>query len=140
MTLLDTNVVIDAHNPSSPHQSWARDVISSCVLSDGAAISAVTLAELHAGPAAGEAIEEDMRQTGVAIMDVPGAAAASCGRAYSRYREARRRSGGSKAPHVPLPDFFIGAHAELMGWKLATRDTERYRRYFPGVQLVTSPS
>jgi len=22
--------------------------------------------------------------------------------------------------------FFIGAHAELMGWKLATRDTERF--------------
>ena len=33
---------------------------------------------------------------------------------------------------MPLPDFFIGAHAELMGWKLATRDVERYRIYFPG--------
>jgi predicted nucleic acid-binding protein len=35
-----------------------------------------------------------------------------------------------------LPDFFIGAHAKLMGWKLATRDVERYRIYFPAVELI----
>jgi predicted nucleic acid-binding protein len=35
-----------------------------------------------------------------------------------------------------LPDFFVGAHAELMGWKLATRDMERYRLYFPDVELI----
>jgi hypothetical protein len=46
------------------------------------------------------------------------------------------RSAGRKAPSVPLPDFFIGAHAELMGWKLATRDVERYRIYFPAVELI----
>jgi predicted nucleic acid-binding protein len=33
-------------------------------------------------------------------------------------------------------DFFIGAHAELLGWKLATRDVERYRIYFPAVELI----
>jgi len=37
---------------------------------------------------------------------------------------------------MPLPDFFIGAHALVMGWKLATRDTERYRLYFPKVELI----
>ena len=45
-----------------------------------------------------------------------------------------------KASSVPLPDFFIGAHAELMGWKLATRDVERYRRYFPAVELIEPAS
>ena len=59
-----------------------------------------------------------------------------CARAYTRYRLTRRRSGGGDAPHVPLPDFFIGVHAELMGWKLATRDVERYRFYFPAVELI----
>ena len=59
-----------------------------------------------------------------------------CARAYTRYRSARRRSGGGQAPRTPLPDFFIGAHAELLGWKLATRDTERYRLYFPKVELL----
>jgi predicted nucleic acid-binding protein len=69
-------------------------------------------------------------------VDVPAAAAAICARAYTRYLVARKKSGRSKAPSVPLPDFFIGAHAELMGWELATRDVERYRVYFPAVGLI----
>jgi hypothetical protein len=38
---------------------------------------------------------------------------------------------------MPLPDFFIGAHAEIMGWTLATADADRYRTYFPKVKLKT---
>jgi predicted nucleic acid-binding protein len=37
---------------------------------------------------------------------------------------------------MPLPDFFIGAQAEVMGWKIATRDTERFKKYFPKVPLL----
>jgi predicted nucleic acid-binding protein len=81
-----------------------------------------------------------MRGAGVAIFDLPVAAAVICGRAYGRYRLARRRSGGGEAPSLPLPDFFIGAHAELMAWKLATRDVERYRIYFPAVELIEPAS
>ncbi|MGC4004403.1 MAG: hypothetical protein QM811_15315 [Pirellulales bacterium] len=36
----------------------------------------------------------------------------------------------------PLPDFFIGAHAEVEGFTLVTRDPARYRTYFPGVPLI----
>jgi predicted nucleic acid-binding protein len=140
MILLDTNVIIDAHYGVGDHRVRAMNLISSAVINNGAAINCVTLAELYAGPKRGEDIEEDMRRAGVAIFDVPVAAAAICGRAYRRYRLARRRSGGGEAPSVPLPDFFIGAHAELMRWKLATRDVERYRIYFPAVELVEPAS
>jgi len=136
MILLDTNVIIDAHYGVDGHRVRAMNLISSAVNNNGAAINCMTLAELYAGPRRGEDIEEDMRRAGVAIFDLPVAAAAICGRAYRRYRLARARSRGGKAPSVPLPDFFIGAHAELMGWKLATRDVERYRIYFPGVELI----
>jgi hypothetical protein len=37
---------------------------------------------------------------------------------------------------MPLPDFFIGAQAEIMGWKIATRDQERFKRYFSKVALL----
>jgi predicted nucleic acid-binding protein len=140
MILLDTNVIIDAHYGVGDHRVRAMNLISSAVINNGAAINCVTLAELYAGPKRGEDIEEDMRRAGVAIFDVPVAAAAICGRAYRRYRLARRRSGGGEALSVPLPDFFIGAHAELMRWKLATRDVERYRIYFPAVELVEPAS
>jgi predicted nucleic acid-binding protein len=136
MILLDTNVIIDAHWGAGNDRVRARNLISSAVIEPGAAINCITLGELYAGPRQGEEIEDDMRQTGIIVLDLPVGAAAICGRAYRRYRHARTRSGGGKAPSVPLPDFFIGAHAELMGWKLATRDVERYRIYFPAVELI----
>ena len=43
-------------------------------------------------------------------------------------RAARRRHN--------LRTLFIGPHAKLMGWKLATRDVARYRAYFPAVELI----
>jgi predicted nucleic acid-binding protein len=136
MILLDTNVIIDAHYGAGNDRIGARNLISSAVINSGAAINCITLAELYAGPRRGEEIEDDMRQAGIAVLDLPAGAAAICGRVYRRYRLARTRSGGSSAPSVPLPDFYIGAHAELMGWKLATRDLERYRTYFPLVELI----
>jgi predicted nucleic acid-binding protein len=136
MILLDTNIIIDAHYGAGSDGVRARNLISSAVTDTGAAINCVTLAELYAGPKRGEEIEEDMRQAGIAVLDIPAAAAAICGRVYRHYRLARRRSGEGRAASIPLPDFFIGAHAELLGWKLATRDVERYRIYFPAVDLI----
>lgn len=52
------------------------------------------------------------------------------GQAFRRYR-AR---GGVKSN--VLPDFFIGAQAQVEGWTILTRDALRYRTYFPGVEVV----
>ncbi|MFC4949788.1 type II toxin-antitoxin system VapC family toxin [Pseudonocardia sp. GCM10023141] len=35
-----------------------------------------------------------------------------------------------------LPDFFIGAHAAVMGLRLLTHDAARYRAYYPTVDLI----
>jgi predicted nucleic acid-binding protein len=51
--------------------------------------------------------------------------------AFGRYRKA----GGTRISI--LPDFFIGAHAEVEGLTLITRDAARYRTYFPSVTLIT---
>ena len=53
------------------------------------------------------------------------------GQAYRRYRQR----GGVKT--APLPDFFIGAHAQEAGLMLLTRDTARYETYFPRARLIT---
>ena len=74
-------------------------------------------------------------EAGVAVIDVPAAAAEPCARAFARYRERRRVESGKEVSPLPLPDFFIGAHAEIMGWTLATADEGRFRTYFPSVKL-----
>jgi predicted nucleic acid-binding protein len=55
------------------------------------------------------------------------------GKAYLAYR----RHGGQK--RSPLPDFYIGAHAAVRGYRLLTRDGSRYRTYFPTVTLIAPP-
>ncbi len=38
-----------------------------------------------------------------------------------------------------IADFFIGAHAEIEGIAILTRDVRRYRAYFPDVTLIAPP-
>ena len=137
MILLDTNVLIYASTPRSPFLVWAREVIAEGVSGEGAATSAVSIAEICVGDAEPETVAERVRSWGVVVLDVPAAAAEGCGRAYRLYRERRRSESDRDAPLLPLPDFFIGAHAEIMGWPIATADEGRYRTYFPSVVLKT---
>ena len=136
MILIDSNIVIDAHDRLSPFRSSSAALIAHLVEREGAAINAIVLAELCVGQEHPHTLEDELRSEGLLVFDFPVAAAPICGAAYAHHRSARRRSGGGAAPIIPLPDFFIGAHAELMGWSLATRDTERYQRYFPNVKLI----
>ena len=137
MILIDTNVVIDARDASQANHAWAARQIEEAVAGEGGSIDAVTLAELCAGSSKPGDIEPGIRKLGLQIIDLPAAASEICGMAYRRYVVARRASGGGPAPKIPLPDFFIGAHAQIMRWKLATRDADRISRYFPKVHLLT---
>ena len=136
MLLLDTNVLIYASGDETRHQRWARSTIAEAVSTAGAAINAVCLAEICVGEADPTTTADRIRGWGVEILDVPAAAAEVCAAAYRRYRYRRRQQSGKDSPRTPLPDFFIGAHAEFLGWTLATVDTSRIRTYFPSVRLV----
>lgn len=61
---------------------------------------------------------------------LPYEAAFLAGKAFLQYR----RRGGHRA--APLPDFYIGAHAAIRGFRLLTRDAASYRTYFPTVDLI----
>jgi predicted nucleic acid-binding protein len=137
MTLLDTNVLIYASDPGAPHAAWARDTIVDAVATAGAAVNAVGLAEICVGDAEPQTVADRIRSWGVEVLDVPSAAADLCAAAYRRYCARRRAQSGLGAPAMPLPDFYIGAHAQIMGWDIATADSERFRTYFPSVPLKT---
>jgi predicted nucleic acid-binding protein len=136
--LLDTNVVVYARSVSSPFKQWAEEQIANAVSTEGAALSAVSLAELCAEPGIDfSAVAGAVTSFGVQLLDVPAAVAERCGQAYGSYRQARAKASGKNAPAMPLPDFFIGAHAELLDLELVTNDPDRIRTYFPKVKLVT---
>lgn len=137
MILLDTNIVVDALDKDQAHHAWSKKQIEDAVVQEGGGISVVTLAELCAGAREPEDVEPEIKRLGITVHELHAAVAVVCGTAYRRYVTARRDSGGTAPPKIPLPDFFIGAQAEIMGWKIATRDQERFKKYFPKVALVT---
>ena len=62
---------------------------------------------------------------------LPWSAAFLAGKAFLAYR----RRGGARAS--PLPDFYIGAHAAVRGYRLLTRDQGRYTTYFPTLTVIS---
>jgi predicted nucleic acid-binding protein len=62
---------------------------------------------------------------------IPYEAAFLAGKSFLAYR----RKGRTR--RSPLPDFFVGAHAAVAGYRLLTRDAARYRTYFPELPLIT---
>ncbi|MEP7013402.1 MAG: PIN domain-containing protein [Acidobacteriota bacterium] len=137
MILLDTNVLIYASTARSPFFEWARQTIAEGVSEGGAAVNTVCLSEVCVGDAEPELVADRLRSWGITLLDIPVAAAEPCASAYFRYRERRRAESGRDSPSIPLPDFFIGAHAMVMGWPIATADEGRFQTYFPAVALRT---
>ncbi|MGH6673717.1 MAG: type II toxin-antitoxin system VapC family toxin [Xanthobacteraceae bacterium] len=68
---------------------------------------------------------------GVVLQRIPRQALLIAGHTFVRYR----RLGGPRLN--VLADFFIGAHAQVLGRPILTRDARRYRTYFPAVELIS---
>ena len=77
-----------------------------------------------------EDFDAALAEAGITFAPIPRTALFLAGKASLKYRN----SGGARTG--VLPDFFIGAHAAMEDLPLLTRDTRRYRNYFPTVILI----
>ena len=131
MTLVDTNVLIDVLSNDPVWQPWSIAMLARRSALGALAITDVTYSELSPPFASTQSLDAAIAVLGVVFQRVPKQALYIAGRAFERYR----RRGGVR-PNV-LADFFIGAHAQVLGCPVLTRDVRRYRTYFPGVELIT---
>ena len=128
-TLVDSSVLIDVIAPS-PWREWSEGQLAGAADRGELAINQIVYAEVAAGFSSQERLERVLGGLGFRRVNLPFSAAWRVARAFSDFRAA----GGSRS--VPLPDFFIGAHAATAGLPLLTRDPRRVRRHFPEVELV----
>lgn len=132
MVLVDTNVLLDIATRDPQWFDWSSARLAPLINSRQAAINPVVYAEL--APCYENERDLDLNllpPTNFKRLALPYSAAFPAARAFVAYRNA----GGTRTS--PLPDFFIGAHAEAEGHTLLTRDPLRYRTYFPKVKLLT---
>jgi hypothetical protein len=94
-------------------------------------INAPIYAEVSIGYERIEDLEEAIPRTTFRREPLPYEATFLAGKAFLKYR----RRGGQRTS--PLPDFYIGAHAAVAGFRILTRDARRYRTYFPTVDLIS---
>lgn len=130
MILVDANVWIDVIQDDPTWGSWSAKELARARNRDEVAINPIIVAEVSLAFASPEDLDRYLGASLVQRLPLPYAAAFSAGRAFVRYRQ----SGGQR--HSPLPDFYIGAHAEADGLALLTRDAARYRTYFPTIKLI----
>jgi predicted nucleic acid-binding protein len=93
-------------------------------------INSIVYTEVSVGFEKIEDLESALYKGGFQMIELPKEALFLAGKAYLRYKKGR----GIK--RSPLPDFYIGAQAAVLGLDLITRDVTRYRKYFPKVKLI----
>lgn len=129
-TLIDSNIVIDILTPGDPWAEWSVVAVAQVAAEGRALINPIVVAEVAIAFEREEEIEGSLPQSVYHREQFPWEAAFVAGRAHSAYR----RRGGKR--DRTLPDFLIGAHAAVKGYRLLTRDAGRYRAYFPDLDII----
>ena len=131
MLFVDTNIIVDVWQKDANWWEWSVAQLRSQSLVHELAINPIIYAELSLGFESIETLDRQIDALELSLREPPRAALFLAGQAFREYRRA-----GGKRTGV-LGDFFIGAHAAVLGCGIITRDATRYRTYFPTVELVT---
>ena len=132
-TLFDTNALLDVATSDARWLAWSEEQFRAAAAQGPIRINPIIYAELATAFAAQDDLDRWLAPAVFQRLALPYAAGWLAAQAFLKYR----RACGAKTS--PLPDFYIGAHAEAEGLTLVTRDAARYRTYFPNVALVTPP-
>jgi predicted nucleic acid-binding protein len=130
MILVDSCVIIDVMENDARWADWSQRQLESASLKHPLVINAVVYAEISVGFSRIEQVDAMLLHAQIKMEDMPRDALFLAGKAFARYKQR----GGTRTN--TLPDFFIGAHAAVLGIPLLTRDTTRYAGYFPKLALI----
>jgi predicted nucleic acid-binding protein len=126
----DTNVLLDIATADATWLPWSEGQFRAAAALGPILINPMIYAELAPAFATQPDLDGSLHPAVFQRLPLPYPAGWLAAQAFVKYR----RTGGTRT--FPLPDFYIGAHAEVEGLRLATRDAARYRTYFPSVSII----
>lgn len=129
-TLVDACVLLDLTTDDPKWADWSEDALAQAADEGPIVINPIVYTEVSVDFDSIEELDELVTDAELLREPLPFDAGFLAGKAYLTYR----RRGGSR--RSPLADFYIGAHAAIAGHRLLTRDTNRYRTYFPTLSLI----
>ena len=128
--MVDSCVFLDIFTQDPRWFEWSSRALADAADAGSVILNPVIYAEISIRFERIEDLEALLPPNVFEYRPIPREAAFLAGKCFLGYR----RRGGRKS--LPLPDFFIGAHAAVEHLPLVTRDTKRFRTHFPGLQLV----
>jgi predicted nucleic acid-binding protein len=129
-TLVDSAVILDIVTEDPTWGQWSEAALARARDEGDLVINPIVYAEVSIGFDRIEDLEDAVPAEDFRREELPFEAGFLAGKAFLSYR----RRGGRK--RSPLPDFYIGAHSAIRGYRLLTRDAARYRTYFATVTLI----
>ena len=131
-TLIDSNVLLDVATDDPTFADRSEQAIHDAGLAGDLIVNQIVVAEIcRAFPTDGR-LNSVLEMLGIVRESLPFEAGRPAAIAFAKFIKNQGRRGG-----LMLPDFLIGAHADYVGHNLLTRDTKRFRSYFPDVPLIT---
>jgi hypothetical protein len=128
--LVDSNVIFDLLSSDAEWFDWSVEALDRAAENSRLVVNPMIFAEVSVRYSSHEDVDEALPRDIFDREPLPYEAAFLAGKAFVSYR----RRGGTR--QTVLPDFFIGAHAAVAGYRLLTRDPARYRTYFPRLVLI----
>jgi predicted nucleic acid-binding protein len=128
--MVDSNVLLDLMTEDRRWLSWSAEAVENAADRFRLVINPIIYAEVSIRYSRIEDLEAALPKAMLDREAIPYEAAFLAGKCFLVYRQR----GGTK--QLPLPDFFVGAHAAVAGYRLLTRDAARYRSYFPRLSLI----
>jgi predicted nucleic acid-binding protein len=128
--LVDANVLIDVLWQDPLWFAWSSGQLAAAANAGPIGINAIVYAEISVPFSEDAALDMLVTTAGLMRLELPYRAGFLAGKAFEEYR----RRGGVRTS--PLPDFYIAAHAAVIGATLLTRDPSRHRSYFPSVPVI----
>jgi predicted nucleic acid-binding protein len=134
VTLVDSNVLLDIFTEDPAWSKWSETALATAREVGLLVINPLIYVEVSIRFASIEELDEAIPAAELLREELPYEAGFLAGKAFVRYR----RQGGLK--RSPMPDFYIGAHAAVRGYRLLSRDAARYRTYFPKLTVIAPES
>ena len=132
--LVDSNVILDIVTEDKKRFLWSSQALANYAETHTLVINPIIYAEVSVGFDRIEDVEEVLPSAFFRRDPIPWEAAFLAAKCFLAYRRRRGKKSST------LPDFFIGAHAAVVGIPLLTRDIARYRTYFPKLKIITPGS
>jgi hypothetical protein len=127
---VDSCILLDLFTDDPNWADWSEKILDQYSQTNTLYMNSIVYTEVSIGFNKIEEVEKAIFLLGIKVLEIPREALFLAGKVFLKYRKNK------ETKNSPLPDFFIGAHAIVSNFNLITRDSTKYKTYFPQLKLI----